>query len=496
METLKNSPTLTTTPKFVGAKSSEFLGVMPPHSIDMESSVLGAIMLEKDAITCVAEILRPESFYLETNQEIYRAIVDLLNRSEPIDIRTVVNQLRKNGKLEFVGGPYYVISMTSQINSAANIEYYARSLVEFSLRRDIISTATSIQRRAYDNTQDVFDVLDAAEQSLFDVTNTNIKKGYKDIKNLFIESIKQIEQSRGKEDGLTGVPSGFMALDRITAGWQNSDFIVIAARPGMGKSAFALSFLRNAAIDHECPVAIFSLEMADVQLMNRLISAEAEIDNQAIKTGRLSARDWEQLMKRTARLSQAPIYIDDTPALSIFELRAKCRRLKSKCDIKLVVVDYLQLMCGETHGKTSNREQEIASISRALKNMAKELDIPVVALSQLSRAVEHRGGSKKPQLSDLRESGGIEQDADIVLMLYRPEYYGLTEDENGESTLGVAEVIIAKHRNGALDTVKLHYNNRYTKFADLDSFSYQDLGAEELGGFEKFSSGVHSEVVE
>lgn len=459
---------------------ADYSGAISPHAIELESSVLGAIILEKDALTFVAEILRPESFYVEANQEIYKAIVQLFNSSEPIDIRTVVNQLRKNGKLEFVGGAYYIASLTSQVGSASNIEYHARALVEFSIRRDIIAVSTAIQKKAYDNTNDVFDLLNAAEQSLFEITNANIRKSYQEMSVLLLDAVKQIEQSRNKRDGLTGVPSGFTALDRVTSGWQKSDLIIVAARPGMGKTAFILSVLRNAAVDHECPVAIFSLEMSSAQLVNRLISAETEIENQAIKKGRLDNQEWEKLIKKTSMLSKAPIFIDDTPALSIFELRAKCRRLKSKYNVQLIVVDYLQLMCGEVTNKASNREQEIASISRALKNIAKELNVPVIACAQLSRAVENRGGNKKPQLSDLRESGGIEQDADIVTLLYRPEYYGITEDENGNSTQGLAELIIAKHRNGALETIKIQYNNRCTKFTDFDQFDYNQTDSREL----------------
>lgn len=454
--------------------SNEYSGNISPHAVDLEASVLGAIILERDALSFVVDILRIETFYIEANQEIYKAILELFHNSDPVDIRTVVNQLRKNGKLEFVGGAYYLASLTSQVTSASNIEYHSRALVEFSIRRDIISTSTTIQRKAYDNTTDVFDLLDTAEQSLFEITNSNIRKSYQDMSALLLDAVKQIESRRNREDGLTGVPTGFSALDRMTSGWQKSDLVIVAARPGMGKTAFILSALRNAAVDHECPVAIFSLEMSSIQLVNRLISAEAELDNENIKKGKLDQSEWERLMKKTALLSKAPIYIDDTPALSIFELRAKCRRLKSKFNVQLIVVDYLQLMCGESIKRASNREQEIASISRALKNIAKELNTPIIALSQLSRAVEMRGGSKKPQLSDLRESGSIEQDADMVMLLYRPEYYGITEDENGNSIVGTAEVIIAKHRNGALGTVGLKYISNYTKFADLDAFDFND----------------------
>lgn len=447
---------------------------MPPQALDMEASVLGALMLEKDALTAVIDLLRPESFYKEAHQEIYRAIVQLFNDAEPVDIRTVVNQLRKNGALAQVGGAYYITALTNQVSSAANIEFHARAIVEYAIKRELIAIATGIQNNAYEDTMDVFTLLDEAEQALFAITDTNIRKSYDGVRSLLGEAFKELESRRAHKDGLTGIPSGFTALDRITSGWQKSDLIIIAARPGMGKTAFILSALRNAAIDHECAVAIFSLEMASMQLVNRLISAEAELESEKIRKGNLADYEWEQLMHKTSQLSRAPMYIDDTPALSVFELRAKCRRLKAKHDVQLIVIDYLQLMSGETLKGAGNREQEIASISRSLKSIAKELNVPVIALSQLSRAVETRGGSKRPQLSDLRESGSIEQDADMVLFLYRPEYYGMTEDESGHSTQGLAEIIIAKHRNGSLDNALLKFVGKYTKFVDNTSYDTDD----------------------
>lgn len=438
----------------------------PPHALDLEEGVLGALMLEKEALVGVIDILKPESFYKESHQEIYRAIVQLFNDSEPIDMLTVVNQLRKDGKLAAVGGSYYVSYLTTRISSSVNIEFYARAIIEYAIRRKLIEIASVVQRHAYDPTMDVFSVLDRTEQSLFEVSDGNIRKGYLDMRSLLVEAFDSLSNRRLRVDGLTGMPSGFTALDRITSGWQKFDLIIIAARPGMGKTAFVLSALRNAAVDYKMPVAIFSLEMGALQLVNRLISAEAELSSEKIKQGRLVDHEWEQLLHKTAALSNAPIYVDDTPALSVFELRTKCRRLKAKHNIQLVVIDYLQLMSGDPTKGNGNREQEIASISRALKSIAKELDIAVIALSQLSRAVETRGGSKRPQLSDLRESGSIEQDADLVLFLYRPEYYGLTEDESGNPTQGLAEVIVAKHRNGALDNVHLQFMGRYMKFMD------------------------------
>ncbi|NVJ46540.1 MAG: replicative DNA helicase [Cytophagia bacterium] len=447
------------------------LGKLPPQATDLEEAVLGALMLEKDALTNVIDILSPNSFYKDSHKEIYQAIYDLFQASEPIDILTVTSQLRKSGTLEMAGGPYYITQLTNRVSSAANIEYHARIIVEQSIKRELIRISSEIQKDAYEDTTDVFQLLDRMEQSLFEVSEANIRKEYDSMKNIMATALEEIQARKDHQDGLTGVPSGFTALDRVTSGWQKSDLVIIAARPGMGKTAFVVSALRNAAVDHGQGCAIFSLEMSSVQLVNRLISAEAELGSEKIKKGTLAEHEWAQLVHKTANLTKAPIFIDDTPGLSILELRAKCRRLKQQHDIQLVVIDYLQLMSGDSSksgGGSGNREQEIASISRALKNLAKELSVPVIALSQLSRAVETRGGDKRPQLSDLRESGSIEQDADMVMFLYRPEYYGITEDENGMPTQGTGEVIIAKHRNGSLENVQLKFIGQFTKFCDLD----------------------------
>lgn len=444
------------------------LGKIPPQAIELEEAVLGALMLEKDALSTVIDILKPESFYKDAHIEIYKAIVDLFNSSEPVDMRTVANQLRKNGTLEFAGGAYYIAELTSKVSSAANIEYHARIVTEMSIKRELIRVASEIQHDAYEDTTDVFHLLDKTESSLFEISEANIRKNYDSMRSLMAQAIHELEERKNHKDGLTGVPSGFTALDRVTSGWQKSDLVIIAARPGMGKTAFVVSALRNAAVDFNHAVAIFSLEMSSVQLVNRLISAEAELESEKIKKGSLADYEWQQLIHKTNKLSSAPIFIDDTPALTILELRAKCRRLKAQHDVQLIVIDYLQLMSGDSSKGGGNREQEIASISRALKGIAKELDVPVIALSQLSRAVETRGGDKRPQLSDLRESGSIEQDADMVMFLYRPEYYGITEDESGMPTQGTGEVIIAKHRNGSLENVGLKFIGKFTKFADLD----------------------------
>ncbi len=457
--------------KFIPRDVTESLGKLPPQVLDLEEVVLGALMLEKNALNAVVEFLKPEHFYLETHKEIYTAIVDLFKATEPVDMRTVVNQLRKTGKLELVGGAYYIAELTSKVSSAANIEYHARVIMEMAIKRELIQVASQIQSDAYEDTTDVFELLDKTEQSIFQISDSNLRKNYDNMRNLMARAIQELQILKEHKDGLTGVPSGFTELDRMTSGWQKSDLVIIAARPGMGKTAFVVSALRNAAVDFKIPVAIFSLEMASIQLVNRMISAEAELESEKIKKGNLAEHEWAQLVHKTSRLSSAPIFIDDTPALSILELRAKCRRLKAEHGIQIIVIDYLQLMRGEQGG---NREQEIASISRSLKGIAKELNVPVLALSQLSRSVETRGGDKKPQLSDLRESGSIEQDADIVMFLYRPEYYKITVDEDGMPTQGVGEVILAKHRNGSTGNVKLKFIGKYTKFADLDSPSNYD----------------------
>jgi replicative DNA helicase len=792
--------------KLLARDISEGLGKLPPQAVDLEEAILGALMLEKNALTAVVEFLRPDHFYKEQHKEIFTAIIDLFKASEPVDMRTVVAQLRKNAKLELVGGAYYIAELTSKVSSAANIEYHARIIIEMAIKRDLIQIASQMQQDAYEDTTDVFELLDKTEQSIFQISDSNLRKNYDNMKSLMYRAIQELQEKKNHKDGLTGIPSGFSRLDRVTSGWQKSDLVIIAARPGMGKclgkgtnvlmfngelkkvedvvvgdllmgddstprkvlsigrgrenmywvhqnhgisyrvneshilslkrsrtegghehgevlnievrdylqksdkfksnykgykvavefeekslklepyflglwlgdghsyssritntdseviqylenyaddlelelveyqqagktssfgitsgqqgrtsgstqsslrelnvlenkhipndylinstanrlqllaglldsdghydseyhvfeitqkredlakqikflcdtlgfktsirtkkatiadrgfeedvyrvrisgnlniiptrverkkahernsiidwrhtgiklefdqvddfygfeidgnrlflledmtvthnTAFVVSALRNAAVEFNHAVAIFSLEMASLQLVNRLISAEAELESEKIKKGNLAEFEWQQLVHKTNRLSSAPIFIDDTPALSILELRAKCRRLKAEHNIQLVVIDYLQLMKGEASG---NREQEIASISRALKGIAKELSVPVIALSQLSRGVETRGGDKRPQLSDLRESGSIEQDADIVMFLYRPEYYKITVDEEGLPTQGMAEVIIAKHRNGSLENVKLKFIGKYTKFADYDA---------------------------
>ncbi len=462
-------------------------GKLPPQAVDLEEAVLGALMLEKNPVNDVIDILKPESFYKEPHQKIYAAIMDLFGASEPIDILTVTNKLRSKGELDLVGGPFYISQLTNRVASTAHAETHARIISQKYIMRELIRISGETIRNAYDETKDVFDLLDRAESELYGVAEGNIRKNYDSMSQIMKQAIDQIEQAQNQEDGISGINSGFSELDRITAGWQRSDMIVIAARPGMGKTAFVLSMARNSAVQFNHPVAIFSLEMNSIQLVNRLIASETQIAADKLRKGNLEPHEYEQLHARIGGLSKAPIFIDDTPALSIFELRAKARRLKQQHDIELIIIDYLQLMtAGST--KAGNREQEISSISRSIKEIAKELNIPIVALSQLSRSVETRGGEKRPMLSDLRESGAIEQDADIVAFIYRPEYYGLTSDEQGNSTVGTGEIIIAKHRNGSLGSVNLKFIPHLAKFTDMDTMEYSaDPFA--IGNNDDFNSG-------
>ena len=444
------------------------LGKIPPQAIELEEAVLGALMLERDALNEVIDILKPESFYKEAHQKIYAAINHLFGDAQPVDILTVTAELRKRGELELVGGAYYISYLTNRVASSANIQYHARIISQKHILRELIRISSATIREAYEESTDVFDLLDNAERDLFTVSQGNMRKDYTSMQEVLEESLKAIEEAGKNPDGVSGVPTGFTALDRVTSGWQKSDMVVIAARPGMGKTAFVLSMARNMAVDFQMPVAVFSLEMSSVQLVNRLISAETGIKGEKLRKGNLAEHEFTQLHSRIKKLSVAPIYIDDTPSLSVFELRAKARRMKQQHQIECIIIDYLQLMTAGGDGR-GNREQEISTISRTIKTIAKELNIPILALSQLSRAVETRGGDKKPMLSDLRESGAIEQDADIVSFIYRPEYYGLEQDDEGNPVTGIGQVIIAKHRNGALETVSLRFIKEFAKFENLET---------------------------
>ena len=445
-------------------------GKLPPQAIELEEAVLGAMLIDKKGVDEVIDLLEPEAFYKSSHKNIFESIFRLFQNSQPIDLLTVSADLRKNGKLESIGGDYYLVHLTQKVASSAHIEFHARIILQKYIQRSLIRISNEIIESSYKESIDVFDLLDEAESKLYDIAQGNIKKSSYTAQNLVMLAKKKIEEIANK-DGLSGIASGFEKLDLLTSGWQPSDLIIIAARPGMGKTALTLSMARNMAVTKQTPVAFFSLEMSSVQLITRLISSETGLSSEKLRTGKLADHEWKQLNVKVGDLEKAPLFIDDTPALSIFDLRAKARRLASQHDIKLIIVDYLQLMTAGTGSKAGNREQEISTISRNLKSLAKELDVPVIALSQLSRAVETRGGTKRPQLSDLRESGAIEQDADIVSFIYRPEYYGIEEwdDEEHSSSIGQAELILAKHRNGGLDNIRMKFIGNLGKFEDLQS---------------------------
>jgi replicative DNA helicase len=454
-------------------------GKVPPQARELEEAVLGAIMLEKTAFDTVVEILKPECFYVESHQHIYLAMQSLAQKSQPIDMLTVVEELRFREELEMSGGPYYITRLTNSVVSAANIDAHARIILQKFIQRELIRISGEIISDSYEDSTDVFDLLDDAESKLFEITNNHLRKNFDSIDTVLVKTIQRIEDLRHKNDDISGVPSGFSSLDRITYGWQPTDLIILAARPSVGKTAFALNLARHAALHptKPTPIGFFSLEMSASQLVQRILSAESEIWLEKISRGKLEEHEMKQLYaKGIQRLAQAPIFIDDSAALNIFELRAKCRRLKNKHKVGLIIIDYLQLMSGTGDNRNGNREQEISKISRDLKGLAKELQVPIIALSQLSREVEKRKeGNKMPQLSDLRESGAIEQDADMVMFLYRPEYYDITANEFGESNKGETHVRIAKHRNGSLETIKLRALLHIQKFVDDEGSDFNGL---------------------
>lgn len=459
---------------------SMIYGKVPPQARDLEEAVLGAIMLEKSAFDTVVEILKPECFYVDAHQRIFRAMQSLAQKSMPIDLLTVVEELRTKEELELVGGPYYVTKLTNAVVSSANVETHSRIILQKFIQRDLIRISGEVISDAYEDSTDVFDLLDEAESKLFEITNNHLRKNFDSIDTILVKTIQRIEDMRNRQEDITGVPSGFASLDRVTYGWQATDLVILAARPSVGKTAFALNLARNAALhaSKPTPVAFFSLEMSAGQLVQRILSAESEIWLEKIARGKMEEHEMQQLYRNgIQRLQNAPIFIDDTPALNIFELRAKCRRLKNKHNVSLVIIDYLQLMSGTGDKRSSNREQEISTISRNLKGLAKELGIPIIALSQLSREVEKRKeGDKMPQLSDLRESGAIEQDADMVMFLYRPEYYNITANEFGDSNKGETHVRIAKHRNGSLETIKLRALLHIQKFTEMEEDDFGGIG--------------------
>ena len=445
------------------------IGKLPPQARELEEAVLGALMLEKDAYSIVSEILRPESFYDPSHQLIYGAIQGLAMQQKPVDVLTVVEELKRRGELETSGGAVYIAELSDKVASAAHIEYHARIIAQKYLARELISFSSEVSQHAFDDTVDVDDLMQETEGRLFEISQRNVKKDVIQIKPVIKEALHNIQVAANRKDGMSGLPTGFKELDEMTSGWQNSDLVIIAARPAMGKTAFVLSMAKNMALNYEIPVGIFSLEMANVQLVNRLIVNVCQIKGESIKSGRLTDDEWERLDKNHKFLYNAPIYIDDTPSLSVFELRTKARRLVREHNVKMLMIDYLQLMnaSGMSFG---NREQEVSMISRSLKGLAKELNVPIIALSQLNRGVENRQGTegKRPQLADLRESGAIEQDADIVCFIHRPEYYRITEDERGNSLVGIAEIIVAKHRNGPTGIANMRFDGEYARFQNVD----------------------------
>ena len=439
------------------------LGKVPPHDIEAEQAVIGSMLTDKDSVISALEVLKPEDFYREDNKVIFEAILNLYNRADPIDIITLKAELVSLGKFEQIGGIEYLAVLPEKVPTTANVEKYIRIVEEKSMMRTLIRTANELITLGYDGTDDVEDIMDIAEKKIFNIMQKRNQKGYSSMKDILVDTFTQLEELYNRKQHITGVPTGFSDLDYKTAGLHNSDLILVAARPAMGKSAFALNIATNAALRGNVPVAIFSLEMSKEQMANRILCSEAMVDSNKVRTGRVEDEDWAKLAMASGELSEAGIFIDDTPGISVMEIRAKCRKLKLEKNIGLVVIDYLQLVQGSSK-KVGSREQEISEISRSLKILAKEINVPVIALSQLSRAPEQRP-DHRPMLSDLRESGAIEQDADIVMFLYRDDYYNEESEKKN-----IAEVIIAKHRAGSTGTVELLWLGNFTKFANIEKY--------------------------
>ena len=438
-----------------------------PQAVEIERVVLGALMVDSDAFSVVSELLKPETFYEPRHQKIYEAIRNMNMDERPVDIMTLNDELSKMGEIDKVGGVDYLMEISSQVASAAHVESHARILAEKYMQRQLIHFAGDIETKAYDSSVDVDELMQQAEGSLFQISQNNMKQDFTQVAPVVKNAVEILQRAASNKGGLTGIPTGYVGMDEITSGWQASDLVIIAGRPAMGKTSFALSIAKNVAVDYGVPIGFFSLEMNNVQLVNRLISNVCEVSGRKILNGQLDPSDWERLDKRIGRLTDAPIYVDDTPGLSVFELRTKARRLVREKGVKIIMIDYLQLM--NANGmKFGSRQEEVSTISRSLKGLAKELDIPVLALSQLSRNVENREGleGKRPQLSDLRESGAIEQDADMVLFVHRPEYYHIYQDEKGNDLHGMAQIIIAKHRKGSTGDVLLNFRGEFTRFQD------------------------------
>ena len=467
-------------------------GHLQPQAPDLERAVIGALMVDKDAFSIVSEIIREETFYEPRHQKIFHAVQSLNMDERPVDFMTVIEELKRNGTLEDVGGPAYIVELSSHVASSAHIEYHARVLAQKFLARQLISFASVIETKAFDETIDVDELMQEAEGSLFELSQKNMKQDYTQIDPVLAQAVEILQKAAANTSGLTGIPTGYTRLDEMTAGWQASDLVIIAGRPAMGKTSFALSLAKNIAVDYHEPIAFFSLEMNNVQLVNRLMSNVCEISGKKILNGQLDDEEWKRLDRNIRKLQGAPIYIDDTPGMSIFELRSKARRLVREKGVKVIMIDYLQLM-NANGAKFGSRQEEVSTISRSLKGLAKELNIPILALSQLNRTVENREGidGKRPQLSDLRESGAIEQDADMVLFVHRPEYYHIYQDEKGNDLHGMAQIIIAKHRKGATGDVLLNFRGEFTRFQNPEDAiigsSHGDGGGEIIGS--KLNSG-------
>ena len=440
------------------------LGKIPPNDIEAEQAVIGSMLTDKDAVISAIEVLKEDDFYREDNKTIYEAILNLYNRSEPIDIITLKAELTSMGMFDKIGGLEYIVGLPEKVPTTANVEKYISIVKEKSELRRLIKAANEIIEEGYDPTENIDDIMNSAEKKIFNIMQDKDQKSYSPIKDVLIDTFTELEQLYNQKQHITGVPTGFIDLDYRTAGLHNSDLILIAARPAMGKTAFGLNIATNAAVKANVPVVLFSLEMSKEQVVNRILCSQAMVDSNKVRTGKIDDEDWVKLADTMGELSEAPIYIDDTPGISINEIRAKCRKLKIEKNIGLVVIDYLQLVQGSSKRSSGSREQEISEISRSLKILAKEINVPVISLAQLSRAPEQRP-DHRPILSDLRESGAIEQDADIVMFLYRDEYYHEDSEDKGQ-----AEVIIAKHRGGSTGTVKLAWLGNYTKFANLERY--------------------------
>ncbi len=477
-ETRKNTRKKTV----IEVPATDNMGRRQPQNIEMETAVLGALLIEQDAYSYISEILKPESFYDHRHQLIYASVQSLAVLQKPVDVLTVVEDLENKGELENAGGPAYISKLSMDVVSSAHIVYHAKVIQQKFIARQLITYASSVLQNAFDTTNDVADLMQSAEGRLFEISQNNLKKDFTQINPVIGQVYKDLQKAAANTTGLSGLNTGFDGINRKTNGWQRSDLIIIAARPAMGKTAFVLSMMKKMAVDMQQPVALFSLEMSNVQLVRRLMGNVCEISGEKLRSGQLAKHEWAQLDARVTQMYNAPVYVDDTPSLSVFELRTKARRLVREHGVQIIMIDYLQLMNAQGMSYNS-RQEEVSTISRSLKGLAKELDIPIIALSQLNRGVEQREGNegKRPQLSDLRESGAIEQDADIVCFIHRPEYYKIYEDERGRDLRGKAEFIIAKHRNGAVGDVLLNFRSEFARFEDPNDSAYIPMPGEVVG---------------